>query len=162
MKNIKALAKGEVALRYDGADHNGLSKVLRKAFPLSDQEIPEFKPCRISSFGLEWSVNHGSYSEVLDLSQFLDEIENLVMYKELSGIAIKLLPSLIERAVIPYDHAEIVEQAYKFAKEVVKQGGYASETDKTELLFSIKGKDIAANLADIAVDAYKTKEVRHD
>lgn len=40
--------------------------------------------------------------------------------------------------------------------------GVVSEPDNGELVFSIKGKDIAATLADVAVDAYKTREVRHD
>lgn len=42
---------------------------------------------------------------------------------EVAAIALQLLPALIERAAVPYDHADIVAQAYKFADEVVKRGG---------------------------------------
>lgn len=54
------------------------------------------------------------------------------MTNELEQIAIQLLPALIERSALirrsgveqfDFNHEQIVTQAYKFAEEVVRQGG---------------------------------------
>ena len=128
MKNIKALAKGSINLMYNGHDHDGLCKVLIAAFPLSEQDIPELKPCLIYSKGIEWRIfsTIEKTSLSLPLEDFLEELDS-EEHPEIQAIAIALLPQLIERERLSLDHEQIVAQAYKFAKEVVKQGALKKE-----------------------------------
>lgn len=131
MKNIKRLATGQVLLHVDersletNSNIDMINEILTLAFPndnringrpllgfyLQDKEKDGWFEFTTTSRGLGFQYFHEFIMDVVDNK------------KRLEPIAIALLPSIIERAPIPLDHEQVVQQAYKFAKEVVKQGG---------------------------------------